>query len=86
MIKRIGQALKRVLVSNLGIWFYAVDKLPVGTHLEYFLKYRVGFPIRTVVDVGANVGKFSSSLHKHLPESKFHCLEPFSQTFELLKT
>lgn len=85
MIKGFGQIFKRIIVSKFGTWFYNVEKLPVGTHLEYFLKYRVKFPIRTIVDVGANVGKFSSSLHDHLPEASFHCLEPFSQTFELLK-
>lgn len=84
MFKKAGQILKRILVSKIGTWFYSVKRLPVGTHLEYFLRYRVNFPIKTIVDVGANVGKFSRSLHDHLPEATFYCLEPFSQTFELL--
>jgi FkbM family methyltransferase len=85
MIKKLSQLLKRIIVSKIGTWFYAVDRLPVGTHLEYFLKHRVKFPIQTVVDVGANVGKFSSSFHNHFQGATFYCLEPFSHTFEILK-
>ena len=83
--KKLGGYLKQILVSTLGTWFYSVSRLPVGTHLEYFLKYRVNLPINTVVDVGANVGKFSVSLFRHFPKSQFYCIEPFSQTFKVLQ-
>ncbi|WP_245943460.1 FkbM family methyltransferase [Algoriphagus aquaeductus] len=85
MIMKIGLFAKQVLVATFGTWFYSVARLPVGTHLEYFIKYRVKFPIRTVVDVGANVGKFSSSFYRYFPKAQFFCIEPFTQTFHVLQ-
>lgn len=76
--------LKYWLVSISGNWFYPVKKLPPGTHLQFFLKYRILLDFEVIFDVGANIGNFSKELFYIYPKSKFYCFEPFPSTFEKL--
>lgn len=85
MIKRFFRSIKHFWVYFSGIWFYRVRKLPIGTHLEYFLLYRVGIKIEVVMDVGANIGSFSKRLGEFFPNANFYCFEPFEKTFEILE-
>lgn len=84
-LKHFFRKIKLKIVAGLQIWFYDVKKLPVGTHLFYFLQYRVDFEIKTVFDVGANIGKFSEEVLKFYPKSTIHCFEPVKSTFDHLK-
>lgn len=85
MIKRYFHKAKGLFVSVTGNWFYPIKKLPIGTHIYLFLKYRVEFEPQVVFDVGANIGGFSRNLSFHYPNSSFYCFEPFPKTFESLK-
>lgn len=79
------KSLKYQIVRIFQIWFYDVKRLPIGTHLFYFIKYRVEFELDTVFDVGANVGGFTNSILNIYPNSEVHCFEPIKYTFETLK-
>ena len=41
-------------------------------------------PIRTIFDVGANIGKKARQYHKLFPEASIHCFEPVPSTFARL--
>ena len=43
---------------------------------RYRLNGLVDLPIRTVFDIGANVGKFSKMYRRKFPEARIHCVEP----------
>ena len=43
-----------------------------------------GVAVRTVFDVGANVGAVTRALHECFPESMIHSFEPFPESFESL--
>lgn len=77
--------LKNWFVAVTGNWFYPVQKLPVGTHLRFFLKHRVTFDLKIVFDVGANIGGFSKEISSLSPKTFFYCFEPFPTTFLDLK-
>ena len=38
--------------------------------------------IRTVIDIGANIGKFSFEIHKLLPAAKIYSFEPLKDCFK----
>lgn len=75
---------KNKIVALLGIWFYKVNRLPVGTHVYYFLKYRIKFDFNVIFDIGSNIGDTAALYHHHFPKSQLHCFEPFSSTFKKL--
>ncbi|SIN80770.1 FkbM family methyltransferase [Algoriphagus halophilus] len=85
MKKALFKYIKLHIVNLFHFWFYDVKRLPVGTHFFYFLKYRVQFDIKTVFDVGANVGGFTNQILKIYSKSENHCFEPIKGTFEILK-
>ena len=85
MLKKVFQKIKLHLVKLSGFWFYDVRRLPSGTHLEYFLKYRIKIEFKLIFDVGANIGKFSSNLKRFFPNSEFYCFEPIGPTFRKLE-
>ena len=41
-------------------------------------------PIRTVFDIGANVGKKARQYHRMFPDARIYCFEPVPSTFERL--
>ncbi len=52
---------------------------------QYFLKYIFkNLEIRTVFDVGANVGDYTEEVLKINPSVRIFCFEPVGQTFKLL--
>jgi FkbM family methyltransferase len=76
--------IKKLIVFITGIWFYKVKKLPVGTHLFYFLKFRTSNDFKIIFDVGSNIGQTIFEIRKYFPKSVIHCFEPFSSTFNKL--
>jgi len=85
MIKHQLRTIKKWIVSKSGEWFYSSRKLPVGTHLGLFFKYRINFDLNVVFDVGANEGHFSKYVSEYQSASSFFCFEPFAETFLILK-
>ena len=64
-----------------------IDEMHGGE--EYFISQVLPKIIRTkqpvFFDVGANIGKYSISLHERFPESVIYCFEPNPNTFDLLQ-
>ena len=44
-----------------------------------------GHPMRTLIDIGANVGQTARELRKAWPDAEIHCCEPVPTTFNALK-
>lgn len=42
-------------------------------------------PIRTIFDVGANIGQSAFEMHEEFPEATIHSFEPVRATFEMMK-
>jgi len=61
-----------VLLEVLALGCYDVDFSQLG-------------PIRTVLDLGANIGTATVFLSDRLPEASFVCVEPSKRTFEILQ-
>jgi len=45
---------------------------------------RIGVPVRTILDGGANVGSTALSLTKAFPEAQIDCFEPVAETYRRL--
>lgn len=78
------QKVKNFIVVKSGFWFYSVHKLPVGTHLYYFLKFRTSNDFKVIFDVGSNIGQTIFEMRKHFPKAVIHSFEPFESTFNKL--
>lgn len=48
------------------------------------LRFLCDYPIRTVLDIGANEGQFATGVRRVLPEAEIHSFEPLSEPFSQL--
>jgi FkbM family methyltransferase len=77
--------LKRFLL-RFGIRVYGPRSIPKGVDLFHDLKrYDFARSIKTVVDVGANIGSFSLEMQHALPGRRIIAFEPAAKTFEELR-
>lgn len=61
-------------------------KLPFGNNPLEDIKYVLRkYDIKTVLDVGANLGQTAKSFEESFPKSKIYCIEPILSTFNELK-
>lgn len=44
------------------------------------------WPIRTVIDIGANTGQFAREISDFFPNAKLYCFEPLPEPFDALST
>lgn len=65
----LGLAIYQSMVGRFGVIFDFIDKTK----------------IRTVVDVGANVGLFSLMVSDVLPKARVHAIEPVPSTYKALE-
>jgi len=84
-MKKILQFIKYYFVTITTIYFYSVKKLPIGTHLFYFLKYKTNNNFVIIFDVGSNIGQTICQIKKYFPKSTIYAFEPFLDTFKKLK-
>lgn len=60
--------------------------LPLGIDFAYDIKYNIkNFKIKTIFDVGANIGESENYFSKHFKKSNIYCFEPTKNSFENLK-
>jgi|ERR1035437_438374 FkbM family methyltransferase len=82
------QIFKQALRNNLrrrGFHFFTDDSLPHGVNVYIDLKrLRRGFPIKTIFDIGANIGQTSLNLAEKFPSAMIYAFEPFEKTFSQL--
>ncbi len=76
--------LRKLFMDVSGYYIYKTKDLPIGTDLWIDLKYKINIPLKTVFDVGANVGNFSEAIIKNNFNSKIYAFEPVKSTFEKL--
>ena len=76
----------RLFIQNkVGYWFYKSKHLPVGTDIGVDLTQKMNFPIKTIVDVGANIGQSALFYQETFPESAIYCYEPIPAIYTQLK-
>lgn len=65
---------------------YLLSYLPRGVRLEEDLSNHLpNTAIRTIFDVGANVGQSAEQYLRHFPDADIHCFEPSKTTFRQLE-
>lgn len=78
----LRHGVKRLFEELSGIRFYR--KLPHGLDLHRDLA-RLHDDIRTILDVGANVGQAALRFREEFPHAAIHCFEPVRATFATLE-
>jgi len=66
-----------IILKNLP---FGID--PIADILSLLTHYSFG----TIIDVGANTGQIAMRVIEKLPEAKIHCIEPWFETFQVLRT
>lgn len=77
--------IRSFIQNKLGYWFYKSKHLPIGTDIGIDLSKKLNFPIKTIVDVGANIGQSAIYYRELFPESSIYCYEPIPAIYEQLK-
>ncbi len=76
----------RKTLDKAGITLYRNHLLPVGTDYRKTLRTLHGTAgMRTVLDIGANVGQFCTACNEILDQSKIYAFEPVLTTFATLQ-
>jgi FkbM family methyltransferase len=91
-VARLHHALNAIL-CRLGVKLIRADSVhfprsaaPYGIEpLTDIARLAGGNPLRTVFDVGANVGRFSRSVADQFPGATVYAFEPIASTFAALK-
>jgi FkbM family methyltransferase len=79
MLKFSVQLLRKIL-NPLGADLVRIHQNPKHTLLG--LK---GFPVRSIIDVGANEGQFAKMISRFFPDAHLYCFEPLPEPFTKLK-
>lgn len=81
----LTNALRKKIIKLTGYWVYKKKHLPVGTDLFEDLTSKININIKTVFDIGANIGQTAFQYHAAFPNSHILSFEPIRATFEILK-
>ena len=73
--------VRESLIKMTGYWIYKQKDIPVGCDLKNDLKHKICLPIRTVFDVGANIGQTALRYNEYFNESMIYSFEPITKTF-----
>ncbi len=77
--------LRKWLIDVSGYWIYKRRSLSVGTNLSEDIQYKLKLNIKTVFDVGANVGQTALWYNNEFKNVKIFSFEPVKSTFDLCK-
>jgi FkbM family methyltransferase len=69
----------KYFINKLGFEIISIKKSPNNNLLG--LK---NYPIRSIVDVGANIGQFAKAITTFFPEAEIYCVEPLPDVFHQL--
>lgn len=75
---------KSFIEKLTGYWFYKSRFLPAGVSLKHDIGRFNHGPLKTIFDVGANVGQTFFSFSNDFPGSHIYCFEPVDKTFRQL--
>jgi FkbM family methyltransferase len=76
--------IKRAL-SRAGIYYAKRRYMPVGIDWLWDIHRLTGGRVRTVFDVGANVGQTTGIIKQQFPDAAVHAFEPVSSTYHALQ-
>ena len=83
LIKK-NSKLIRLIERLLGAKIYTT--LPIGLDLHLDIEYNLkNLNIKTIFDVGANIGESENYFSKSFPYSNIYCFEPIPSSFNRLK-
>ena len=89
MIRRLVRILPRRLKNRvkayIKTWVPPEQGPPEKTESFEHSLSRLGPDLKTVFDVGANVGDMTMSMCKLFPDATVYAFEPYSRTFEILR-
>jgi FkbM family methyltransferase len=71
--------------NKIGYWLYKSKHLPIGADIGVDLSQKMNFPIKTILDVGANIGQSALFYQETFPESTIYCYEPIPAIYNQLK-
>ncbi|MEP0869895.1 FkbM family methyltransferase [Trichocoleus desertorum AS-A10] len=77
----------KLLIKKMGYELKKISEGSVSQHYDAFFAQEYlfsGSEVKTIFDVGANVGQTASEYSKRFKEAKIFCFEPFKTTFESL--
>jgi FkbM family methyltransferase len=79
-------ALKKIFTMVTGYWIHKTSTLPIGADLNVDIHKLIKYgPLKTMFDVGANIGQTWEWFRDNEPGAKIYCFEPVSETFGVLK-
>jgi len=78
--------LLKTKVENLtGYYIHKKSDLPVGVDLKHDIQHKLKkVEVRTIFDVGANLGQTAIKFSNEFPNAKIHSFEPISSTYNKL--
>ena len=74
-----AKKLIKFFINKLGFEIISIKKSP-----NHNLLGLNNYPIRSIVDVGANSGQFAKAITTFFPEAKIYCIEPLPDVFHQL--
>lgn len=78
--------IKHIISGLTGYWLHKKSTLPIGADLFFDISDRLRFgALKTVFDVGANVGQTVRWIRHHQPGATVYSFEPVSAVFSQLQ-
>jgi FkbM family methyltransferase len=78
--------IKKLFSCLTGYWLHKTSQLPIGFSLIHDLKYRLRYKtVKTVFDVGANIGQSYTAYRNIFPQAAIYSFEPISSSFAQLQ-
>jgi FkbM family methyltransferase len=75
--------IKKAIMYVIHALGYEVDHLKKNPFDS--LLGLIHYPVRTIIDIGANRGQFAGKIMQTFPEAQIHCIEPLSEPYKLLR-
>ena len=76
---------RELLIDLTGYWIYRRKEIPVGCDLINDLKHKIRLPLKTIFDVGANIGQTALRYNDYFKKAEIYSFEPVTETFHNLE-
>src|SRR4030067_818761 len=74
---------KRAIKGTFRMFNLDVKKIPLSEKNKFIWLKQMN--IKTVFDIGANIGQFAKQIHNTLPDANIYSFEPLKDCFEQLQ-
>lgn len=81
----LTNSLRKSIIKLTGYWIYKRKHLPVGIDLFEDINRKTDLTMKTIFDVGANIGLTAKQFQEVFPNSIVLAFEPVANTFQILK-